>query len=54
VDGNYLGERLGEVNLLGIGFELVTQPRPADYVSPKGLRSGGGRYDLQRYLGVAK
>lgn len=54
VDGNYLGERLGEANLLGIAFEFVTQPRPADYVSPKGLRSGSGHYDLQRYLGVPK
>ena len=54
VDGNFLGERLGEANLLGIAFELVTRPRPADYLSPKGLRSGGGHYDLPRYLGVAK
>jgi hypothetical protein len=54
VDGNFAGERLGEANLLGIAFELVTHPRPADHLSPKGLRAGGGVYDLQRYLGVAK
>lgn len=54
VDGNLLGERLGEVNLLGIAFELVSNPAPADYVSPKGLRGNGGRYDLRRYFGLPK
>jgi len=54
VDCNIMGERLGEANLLGVAFELVTQPRPADYLSPKGLRNNGGRYDLKRYLGVGK
>jgi hypothetical protein len=54
VDSNIMGERRGEANLLGIAFELVTRPRPADYLSPKGLRNDGGRYDLKRYLGVAK
>lgn len=53
VDGNLMGERLGEANLLGIAFELVTHPKPADYLSPKGLRGGGSRYDLPRYLGTA-
>jgi hypothetical protein len=52
VDGNFMGERRGAANLLGIAFELVTQPQPADYLSPKGLRNNGGRYDLPRYLGV--
>jgi hypothetical protein len=54
VDSNIMGERRGEANLLGIAFELVTRPRPADYLSPKGLRNDGGRYDLKRYLGVVK
>jgi hypothetical protein len=53
VDSNLMGERLGEANLLGIAFELVTRPRPADLLSPKGLRNNGGRYDLRRYLGAA-
>ncbi len=52
VDSNLLGERVGDPNLLGIAFELVTDPRPADYISPKGLRAGGGHYDLPRYLGT--
>lgn len=54
VDGNLLGERVGETHLLGIAFELVTEPRPADFLSPKGLRAGGGHYDLNRYLGLPK
>jgi hypothetical protein len=54
VDSNLLGERVGEANLLGIAFELVTQPKPADYVSPRGLRNNGGNYDLRRYFGLPK
>lgn len=54
VDSNYMGERLGPANPLSIAFELVTNPSPADYLSPKGLRNNGGRYDLNRYLGLAK
>jgi hypothetical protein len=52
VDGNFVGERLGEANLQGIAFELVTTPRPADHLSPKGLRTSGSSYDLKRYLGA--
>jgi len=54
VDSNLFGERLGEVNTLGIAFELVANPMPADYVSPKGLRGNGGQYDLRRYFGMPK
>jgi hypothetical protein len=35
---NVQGERLGEANLLGIAFELVTDPQPADYLPPHGAR----------------
>ena len=52
VDSNLFGERLNDPNLLGISYQLVTTPTPADYVSPRGLRSGSGNYDLHRYLGV--
>jgi hypothetical protein len=51
---NVVGERVGAANPLGVAFELVTDPKPADYLSPKGLRTGGNSYDLKRYLGVAK
>jgi hypothetical protein len=54
VDENLSGERLGEANPLGIAFELVTEPKPADFLSPKGLRNGGDQYDLPRYLGLTK
>jgi hypothetical protein len=47
---NVMGERVGEQNPLGIAFELVTNPRPADFLSPKGLLNNGGQYDLPRYL----
>ena len=50
---NLMGARDGE-NPLGIAFELVTHPTPADSVSPKGLMDGGGNYNLQHYLGSAK
>jgi len=36
----------------GGAFELVTDPKPADYLSPKGLRDGGDNYNLPRYLCV--
>src|SRR5262249_15206611 len=52
VDENLMGERLGSANLLGIAFELVTDPKPADFLSPKGLRDGGDNYNLPRYLCV--
>jgi len=54
VDENLSGERLGEANPLGMAFELVTAPKPADFLSPKGLRNGGDQYDPVRYLGLAK
>ena len=47
---NVVGERLGQTNLLGIAFTLVTDPKPADLLCPKGLGSGEW-YDLPRYLG---
>jgi hypothetical protein len=50
VDENLMGERVGEANSLGIAFELVTDPKPADYLSPKGLRDNGSNYNLPRYL----
>jgi hypothetical protein len=52
VDENLMGERVGAVNLLGIAFELVTDPKPADFLSPKGLRDNGDNYNLPRYLCV--
>jgi hypothetical protein len=51
---NPSGERLGPENPLGIAFELVTDPRPADYLPPKGLLNDGGAYDLRRYLCLPK
>lgn len=51
---NVMGERLGAENPLGIAFELVTDPKPADYLHPKGLLNGGGQYDLPRYLCTPK
>ena len=53
VDSNLFGERINDPNLLGIAFELVADPRPADLVPPKGLRAGVG-YDAKRYLGPTK
>jgi len=51
---NLMGERLGEANPLGIAFELVTDPRPADYLSPKGARDqvGARHNSVERYLGL--
>jgi hypothetical protein len=54
VDENLSGERLGAANPLGIAFELVTDPKPADFLSPKGLRNAGDQYDPARYLGLTK
>lgn len=50
VDENLMGERIGAANLLGVAFELVPDPKPADFLSPKGLRDGGDQYNLPRYL----
>jgi hypothetical protein len=52
VDSNLFGERVNDPNLQGVAFELAVHPSPADFVSPKGLRGGGGTYDLRRYLGL--
>jgi hypothetical protein len=55
---NILAERLGEVNPLGIAFELVTQPKPADYLPPRAARDEpSARPDrnlVEQYLGFAK
>ena len=52
---NILAERLGEANPLGIAFELVTDPRPADYLPPRAARDEtAARPDVnlvERYLG---
>jgi hypothetical protein len=53
VGENLMGARDGE-NPLGIAFELVTHPTPADLVPPKGLMDGGSNYNLRYYLGSAK
>jgi hypothetical protein len=51
---NVMGERLGVENPLGIAFELVTDPKPADYLHPKGLINSGSQYDLPQYLCAPK
>jgi hypothetical protein len=51
---NPSAERLGAENPLGVAFELVTDPKPADYLHPKGLLNDGSAYDLPRYLCVPK
>jgi hypothetical protein len=51
VDSNLFGERLNDPNLLGIAFALVTDPKPANLVPPKGLGGGNG-YNLKHYLGT--
>jgi hypothetical protein len=55
---NIVAERLGEANPLGIAFELVTDPRPADYVPPRAARDEVSvRPDVnlvERYLGMSK
>jgi hypothetical protein len=55
---NLVGERLGEANPLGIGFELITMPRPADYLPPLAARDEtAARPDqnlVERYLGLTK
>jgi hypothetical protein len=55
---NLLAERLGEANPLWIAFELVTAPRPADYLPPRAARDeAAARPDVNlvdRYLGVTK
>lgn len=55
---NILAERRGEANPLGIAFELVTDPKPADRLPPRGARDeGAARPDVnlvERYLGLQK
>jgi hypothetical protein len=55
---NILGERLAEANPLGIAFELVTDPRPADYLPPRAARDEpSARPDfniVEWYLGLRK
>jgi hypothetical protein len=55
---NLVGERLGEANPLGIGFELITNPRPADYLPPRAARDEtAARPDVnivELYLGLKK
>ena len=55
---NIVAERLGEANPLGIAFELVIDPRPADYLPPRAARDEtAARPDVnlvERYLGLGK
>lgn len=55
---NLVGERLGEATPLGVGFELITNPRPADYLPPRAARDEmAARADLnlvELYLGLGK
>jgi hypothetical protein len=55
---NIVAERLGDANPLGIAFELVTNPRPADYLPPRAARDeAAARPDVnlvERYLGLRK
>jgi hypothetical protein len=53
---NILAERIGEANPLGIAFELVTDPTPANLLPPRGARDEpSARPDqnlVKRYLGL--
>jgi hypothetical protein len=53
---NIVGERLGKANPLGIAFELVTNPQPADYLPPRAARDEPGARPnvnlVERYLGL--
>jgi hypothetical protein len=55
---NIVGERVGEANPLGIAFELVIDPRPADYLPPRAARdepSAPPDFNLvEWYLGLRK
>jgi hypothetical protein len=55
---NIAGERLGEANPLGVAFELVTDPRPADRLPPRAARDEpSARPDfnvVEWYLGLRK
>jgi hypothetical protein len=53
---NIQAERIGAASPLGIAFELVTDPQPADYLPPRGARDEpSARPDqnlVERYLGL--
>jgi hypothetical protein len=53
---NIQAERIGAANPLGIAFELVTDPEPADYLHPRGARDEpSARPDqnlVEHYLGL--
>jgi hypothetical protein len=55
---NILAERVGEANPLGIAFELVTDPRPADYLPPRAARDETAARPevnlVDHYLGLTK
>jgi hypothetical protein len=55
---NLVGERLGEANPLGVAFELITHPQPADYLPPRAARDEtAARPDqnlVEWYLGLGK
>jgi hypothetical protein len=55
---NLVGERLGEATPLGIAFELIMNPRPADYLPPLAARDeSAARPDqnlVEWYLGLTK
>jgi hypothetical protein len=55
---NILAERIAAANPLGIAFELVVQPRPADYLPPRAARDEAAARPevnlMERYLGFAK
>jgi hypothetical protein len=55
---NIVGERRGDANPLGIAFELVTNPAPADYLPPRAARDEvsvrPGVNLVERYLGLSK
>ncbi len=55
---NIVAERVGEANPLGIAFELVTDPRPADLLPPRAARDEAaarpGVNLVERYLGLAR
>ena len=55
---NIVAERLGEANPLGIAFELVTDPKPADYLPPRAARDEVSVPPdvnlVERYLGLSK
>lgn len=55
---NLVGERLGEATPLGVAFELVTNPRPADYLPPRAARDETAARPevnlVEMYLGLRK